>query len=95
MAQPYSMDLRERVVATVAAGATVCEAALRFGVAVSTAVKWSQPIPRGLAEGAWAERLRCVRRHFWSMIAPPPLDKRQERAKWQAHRPKSVFQLTK
>ena len=42
MAQPYSIDLRERVVAAVAAGATVREAASRFGVAVSTAVKWSQ-----------------------------------------------------
>lgn len=42
MAQPYSLDLRERVVAAVAAGATVREAALRFGVAVSTAAKWSQ-----------------------------------------------------
>ncbi len=42
MAQPYSIDLRERVVAAVAAGATMREAALRFGVAVSTAVKWSQ-----------------------------------------------------
>ena len=42
MAQPYSIDLRERVVAAVAAGATVREAASRFGVAVSTVVKWRQ-----------------------------------------------------
>jgi transposase len=42
MAQPYSIDLRERVVAAIAAGATMREAAIRFGVAVSTAVKWSQ-----------------------------------------------------
>jgi transposase len=42
MAQPYSIDLRERVVAAVAAGATVREAALRFSVAVSTVVKWTQ-----------------------------------------------------
>ena len=42
MAQPYSMDLRERVVAAVAAGATVRVAAQRFGVAVSTVVKWTQ-----------------------------------------------------
>ena len=46
MAHPYSMDLRERVVAAVAAGATVREAAERFGVAVSTAVKWTQRLRR-------------------------------------------------
>jgi len=42
MAQPYSIDLRERVVAAIASGATMREAAVRFGVSVSTAVKWSQ-----------------------------------------------------
>lgn len=42
MTRAYSMDLRERVVNAVLSGATVREAASRFGVAVSTAVKWSQ-----------------------------------------------------
>jgi transposase len=42
MAQPFSIDLRERVVAAVSAGATVREAALRFSVAASTVVKWTQ-----------------------------------------------------
>ena len=41
MTRAYSMDLRERVVSAVLSGATVREAAARFGVAVSTVVKWS------------------------------------------------------
>lgn len=36
------MDLRTRVVSAVLSGSTVREAASRFGVAISTAVKWSQ-----------------------------------------------------
>lgn len=43
MARPYSMDLRERVVAAVERGGESCHgAASRFGVAVSTAIKWMQ-----------------------------------------------------
>ena len=42
MTRAYSMDLRERVVDAVLSGSTMREAASRFGVAVSTAVKWSQ-----------------------------------------------------
>ena len=43
MARPYSMDLRERVVAAVERDRMSChEAAAHFGVAVSTAVKWMQ-----------------------------------------------------
>lgn len=42
MARPYSLDLRERVVARVLAGATVRSAASTFGVSVSAVVKWSQ-----------------------------------------------------
>jgi transposase len=42
MAKPYSIDLRERVVAAVRSDATCREVAARFGVAVSTVVKWSQ-----------------------------------------------------
>ena len=41
MARAYSLDLRERVVAAVLAGGlSRREAAVRFGVAVSTAIKW-------------------------------------------------------
>lgn len=41
MAKPYSMDLRERVVAAVIEGRMSCHAAAaRFGVAASSAIKW-------------------------------------------------------
>lgn len=42
MVQPLSNDLRERVVAAVAGGETCRSVAARFGVAVSSVVKWSQ-----------------------------------------------------
>lgn len=42
MARPYSLDLRERVVARVLAGETVRSVAWSFGVSVSAVVKWSQ-----------------------------------------------------
>ena len=41
MAKPYSIDLRERAVETVLKGGLSChEAAGRFGLAVSTVIKW-------------------------------------------------------
>ena len=42
MTRPLSNDLRERVVAAIAAGESCRSAASRFGVAVSSVVKWSQ-----------------------------------------------------
>ena len=42
MARSYSLDLRERVVRAVAEGATVREAAARFGICAATATRWSQ-----------------------------------------------------
>ena len=42
MTRPLSNDLRERVVAAVVGGESCRAAAARFGVAVSSAVKWSQ-----------------------------------------------------
>jgi transposase len=42
MARPLSMDLRERVVTAVLAGESCRSVAKRFGVAVSSVVKWSQ-----------------------------------------------------
>jgi transposase len=42
MARPYSSDLRERVVEAVDEGATRHEAAERFGISVSSAVRWHQ-----------------------------------------------------
>ena len=41
MGKPYSMDLRERVVAAVETGGLSChQAAAQFGVGVSTAIIW-------------------------------------------------------
>ena len=41
MTKPYSMDLRERVVAAVEAeGMSRHQAAARFGVAISSAIRW-------------------------------------------------------
>jgi transposase len=42
MSRPLSNDLRERVVAAVAGGDSTRAVAARFGVAVSSVVKWSQ-----------------------------------------------------
>jgi len=42
MTRPYSNDLGERVVGAVSAGDSCRVVAARFGVAVSTVVKWSQ-----------------------------------------------------
>lgn len=42
MTRPLSNDLRERVVGAIASGESCRSAAKRFGIAVSSAVKWSQ-----------------------------------------------------
>jgi len=42
MARPYSLDLRERVVAAVTAGETCRQAAETYQVSVASVVKWSQ-----------------------------------------------------
>ena len=42
MTRPYSLDLRERVVAAVNGGESCRSVAARFGVSVSSVVKWSQ-----------------------------------------------------
>ena len=42
MARPYSLDLRERVVATVAGGQPCRAVAELFDVSVASVVKWSQ-----------------------------------------------------
>lgn len=42
MVRPLSNDLRKRVVAAVAKGESCRSVAVRFGVAVSSVVKWSQ-----------------------------------------------------
>ena len=44
MARPYSLDLRERVVAFVATGQTARAASALFSVSVSSVVKWTQRV---------------------------------------------------
>jgi transposase len=44
MAKPYSADLRTRVAAAIAEGETCRSIAERFGIAPSTAVKWSKRV---------------------------------------------------
>jgi len=39
--RPYSIDLRERVVAAVEKGLSARQAAAQFGVGVSTAIRWA------------------------------------------------------
>jgi len=53
MTRPLSLDLRERIVAALADGATSREAARRFGVSVATAVRLGQKwrAGRSLAPG--------------------------------------------
>ena len=49
MPKPFSNDLRERAVAAVQAGESCRAVAVRFGVAVSSVVKWSQQRRTGTA----------------------------------------------
>jgi transposase len=42
MAKPYSQDLRDRVVGSVASGRSCRATAELFGVSVASVVKWSQ-----------------------------------------------------
>jgi transposase len=44
MGAPYSLDLRERLVAAVAAGLSCRAAAARFQVSVSTAIRWARRV---------------------------------------------------
>jgi putative transposase len=46
MARPYAMDLRNRVVAAVDDGLSRHEAAERYGVSVSTAIRWMRDFRR-------------------------------------------------
>ena len=46
MARAYSLDLRRRAVAAVAAGQSCRQVALRFGISVASVVKWSQRFRR-------------------------------------------------
>ncbi len=61
MARPYSLDLRERVVATVAGGLPCRAVAQLFDVSVASVVKWSQ---RSRATGSAAAKPMGGRRPY-------------------------------
>ena len=61
MARAYSLDLRERVVAAVAAGESCRTVAATFKVSVASVVKWSQ---RFRATGSAAARKRGWQRPY-------------------------------
>ena len=78
MARPYSQDLRDRVVGSVASGRTCRATAVLFGVSVASVVKWSQ---RWRASGRTAAKpmggrrpLRLQRERGWLLarIAEKP-----------------------
>lgn len=62
MARPYSNDLRERVVSAILAGTSSRTVAERFGIAVSSVVKWSQRYRRtgSVAPGKMGGHRRSV-----------------------------------
>jgi transposase-like protein len=54
MGKPYSMDLRERVVAAVMTGGLSCnQAAKQFGVGISTAINWMKRLRGDRQRHAW------------------------------------------
>src|SRR5215472_13469863 len=78
MARPYSQDLRDRVIRSVAGGRTCRATAALFGVSVASVVKWSQ---RWRASGSAAAKqmggwrqLRLQREREWLLarIAAKP-----------------------
>ena len=60
MAQTLSQDLRDRVVAAIDSGLSCRAAAARFGVSVSSAIRWRQ---RALAHGQAVAKPRGGDRH--------------------------------
>src|ERR1700731_1158830 len=78
MPAPYSGDLRQRVAAAVAQGASARSAAGRFGVSVSTAIRWAcrwraegHAEPRAMG-GDHRSRLREHRPAVLELLAQQP-----------------------
>ena len=78
MARPYSQDLRDRVVGSVARGRTCRATAALFGVSVASVVKWSQrwrATGNAAAKqmGGWRQlRLKREREWLLARIAEKP-----------------------
>ncbi len=62
MSRPYSLDLRERVVASIEAGASRHETAERFNVSASSAIRWMQ---RFKQSGTAAAKPMGAARRLW------------------------------
>jgi transposase len=96
MPKSYSKDLREQVIETVEMGASRHEAAERFEVSVSSAVKWLQrwhesrsasPKPRGGSAGEVRRRVLAViaeRPDLTLMETVAELRKQRIRTSWSA-----------
>jgi transposase len=78
MARPYSQDLRDRVVGSVASGRTCRATAALFGVSVASVVKWSlrwRATGNAAAKqmGGWRQlRLKPEREWLLARIAEKP-----------------------
>ena len=78
MARPYSQDLRDRVIGSVASGRTCRATAALFGVSVASVVKWSQRwrvsgIAAAKPMGGWKQlRLKNDREWLLTRIAEKP-----------------------
>ena len=73
MARPLSTDLRERVVTAVREGASCRMVASRFGVAISSVVKWSQRARRtgSVAPGQMGGHRRPLHQPPRDFVHPP------------------------
>ena len=77
MSKPYSLDLRERVVECIEAGASRHEAAERFEVSVSSAIRWMERfVQSGSAaakpSGGSTSRLEAHAPWLFKLIAEHP-----------------------
>jgi putative transposase len=78
MPRAYSNDLRERVIMAVAAGQSCRSAALRFGVAPSSAIKWVKrwrahgDLSPGSSRGRVRSPLRAHRLWLLELVAAEP-----------------------
>ena len=79
MPNPYSLDLRERVLEAVAEGMTVAEAAARFRVSMASIVRWRRLVrergaPRAkIHEGGRPSRIEAARGAIFDLMEENPM----------------------
>ena len=78
MSRAYSQDLRDRVLAMAANGASARQAAARFGIGVATAIVWvrrerqtgnKSALPRGMSRGS---KLDAHSEYILGLVAETP-----------------------